>query len=293
MQTSDFVYQARAARVVFGAGSLQHLEREVHALGARRAIVLCTPEQRGTAETIASRLGAAFAGIFDGAVMHVPIETARQAREQARRLEADCAIAVGGGSTIGLGKAIALDSGLPILAIPTTYAGSEMTPIYGLTENGLKRTGTDLRVLPRTVIYDPELTLTLPVEMSITSAINALAHAAEGLYSRDSNPITSLIAEEAIAAIAQGLPGVHATAYWAPWAWPCTTSCAIRSVAASICLMRPPTPSCCRTHLPTTPRPRRRPWVASPGRSAQTTLRWASTNSRGGMVHQSRCATWE
>src|SRR5882672_3000764 len=159
---------------------------------------------------IASRLGAACAGVFDGAVMHVPIESARAAQERARQLGADCAIAVGGGSTIGLGKAIALDGGLPILAIPTTYPGSKMTPIYGLTENGLKRTGTDLRVLPRTVIYDPELTLTLPVEMSITSAINALAHAAEGLYSRDSNPITSLIAEEAIAAIAQGLPGVHA-----------------------------------------------------------------------------------
>jgi len=99
---------------------------------------------------------------------------------------------------------------LPILAIPTTHAGSEMTPIYGMTEAGLKRTGTDLRVLPRTVIYDPELTLTLPVDMSVTSAMNALAHAAEGLYSRDANPITSLIAEEAIAAIGRGLPGLHA-----------------------------------------------------------------------------------
>jgi maleylacetate reductase len=206
----DFIYQARPGRVVFGAGSLQHLEREVLALGAQRALVLCTPEQRRTAEEIASRLGERSAGLFDRAVMHVPIEVAREAQALARSLRADCAVAVGGGSTIGLGKAIALDSGLPILAIPTTYAGSEMTPIYGLTEAGLKRTGTDLKVLPRTVIYDPELTLTLPVEMSITSAINALAHAAEGLYSRDSNPITSLIAEEAIAAIAQGLPGVHA-----------------------------------------------------------------------------------
>ena len=210
MTTFDFTYQARPGRVVFGAGSLQHLEREVLALGAERALVLCTPEQRRTAEAISARLGERSAGVFDRAVMHVPIEVAREAQALARSLRADCAVAVGGGSTIGLGKAIALDSGLPILAIPTTYAGSEMTPIYGLTEAGLKRTGTDLKVLPRTVIYDPALTLTLPVEMSITSAINALAHAAEGLYSRDSNPITSLIAEEAIAAIAQGLPGVHA-----------------------------------------------------------------------------------
>src|SRR5262245_63250073 len=99
-------------------------------------------------------LGARAAGVFAQAVMHVPIETARAAREEARKLKADCAVAVGGGSTIGLGKAIALDSGLPIIAVPTTYAGSEMTPIYGLTEDGLKKTGRDRRVLPRTVIYD-------------------------------------------------------------------------------------------------------------------------------------------
>jgi maleylacetate reductase len=210
MASLDFIYQARPGRVVFGAGSLQHLEREVLALGAERALVLCTPEQRPSAEAIARKLGERSAGLFDRAVMHVPIEVAREAREVARELRADCAIAVGGGSTVGLGKAIALDSGLPILAIPTTYAGSEMTPIYGLTEAGLKRTGTDLKVLPRTVIYDPELTLTLPIEMSVTSALNGLAHAAEGLYSRDANPITSLIAEEAIGAIGRGLPGVVA-----------------------------------------------------------------------------------
>lgn len=210
MNQSNFTYDARPGRVVFGAGSLEHLEREVLALGAERALVLSTPEQRNAAELISQRLGQRSAGVFDRAVMHVPIEVARAARQVAQELRADCAIAVGGGSTIGLGKAIALDSGLPILAIPTTYAGSEMTPIYGLTEAGLKRTGTDLKVLPRTVIYDPALTLTLPVDMSITSAINALAHAAEGLYSRDANPITSLLAEESIAAIATGIPGVHA-----------------------------------------------------------------------------------
>jgi maleylacetate reductase len=140
----------------------------------------------------------------------VPIEVAREAQEIARSLKADCAIAVGGGSTVGLGKAIALDSGLPILAIPTTYAGSEMTPIFGLTEAGLKRTGNDPKVLPRTVIYDPALTVSLPVPMSITSGINALAHAAEGLYSRDANPVTALMAEEAIRALATGLSGVYA-----------------------------------------------------------------------------------
>ncbi|MCS6766302.1 MAG: maleylacetate reductase [Candidatus Protistobacter heckmanni] len=202
----SFVYNANAARVVFGAGSLAQVEREIQLLGARRALVLCTPNQRGQAEAVAQSLGAACAGIFDQAVMHVPIETARAAREEARRLGADCAVAVGGGSTTGLGKAIALDSGLPILAIPTTYAGSEMTPIYGLTEAGVKKTGKDMRVLPRTVIYDPELLTGLPVGLSVTSGINAIAHSAEGLYAQDSNPILDLMAEEGIRALAASLP---------------------------------------------------------------------------------------
>ncbi|MNM99589.1 Maleylacetate reductase [compost metagenome] len=141
--------------------------------------------------------------------MHVPIETAREARELARKLGADCAVAIGGGSTTGLGKAIAMDSGLPILAIPTTYAGSEMTPVFGLTENGLKRTGKDPRVLPKTVIYDSELTVSLPIDMSITSGMNAIAHAAEGLYAQDGNPVMSLMAEEGIRALAAGMKTIR------------------------------------------------------------------------------------
>ena len=204
----SFIYNGQPSRVVFGAGSLAHLEREIDALGARRALVLATPEQSAQAEQVADRLGSRAAGVFARAVMHVPIETAREARELAQRLGADCAVAIGGGSTTGLGKAIALESRLPILAIPTTYAGSEMTPIYGLTEAGLKKTGKDPRVLPRTVIYDPELTLSLPVAMSVTSGMNAIAHAAEGLYAQDSNPVMDLMAEEGIRALAQALPGI-------------------------------------------------------------------------------------
>ena len=206
----SFVYNGQPGRVVFGAGALAKLGAEVEAMGARRALVLSTPEQRASAEHIAGMLGPRAAGIFDRAVMHVPIETAREAREIARQLGADCAVAVGGGSTTGLGKAIALDSGLPILAIPTTYAGSEMTPIYGITEAGLKKTGRDARVLPRTVIYDPELTLTLPVGLSVTSGMNAIAHAAEGLYSVDGNPVMDLMAEEGIRALGRALPGIRA-----------------------------------------------------------------------------------
>ncbi len=206
----DFVFNGQPSRVVFGAGSLQHLEREVQQLGARRALVLCTPEQQPLAEAIAQRLGSRAAGVYPKAVMHVPVETANAAIDEARRVNADCALAVGGGSTTGLGKAIALQSGLPILALPTTYAGSEMTPIWGMTENGLKKTGRDARVLPRTVIYDPELTVSLPVGLSVTSGINAIAHAAEGLYAQDSNPVMDLMAEEGIRALATALPKLRA-----------------------------------------------------------------------------------
>jgi alcohol dehydrogenase class IV len=202
----SFDFELRTPRVVFGAGSLRHLAREIESLGAKRALILSTPEQAASAERVAALLGERAAGVFPKAVMHVPIESAREARDEARRLGADCAVAIGGGSTTGLGKAIALDSGLPILAIPTTYAGSEMTPIYGITEAAVKKTGRDARVLPRTVIYDPELTLTLPLGLTITSALNAIAHAAEGLYAHDGNPIIGLMAEEGIRASAASLP---------------------------------------------------------------------------------------
>lgn len=204
----SFTYNGQPGRVVFGPGALAQLVPEIERLGARRALVLCTPEQRGVAERVAGLLGDRAAGVYDRAAMHVPIETAREARATAQALGADCAVAVGGGSTTGLGKAIALESGLPILCIPTTYAGSEMTPIYGITEAGLKKTGKDPRVLPRTVLYDPELTRTLPVALSVTSGLNAIAHAAEGLYAVDGNPVMDLMAQEGIAALGRALPGI-------------------------------------------------------------------------------------
>lgn len=202
----SFVFNGLPYRVVFGVGALDSLDREITLLGAQRALVLSTPEQRAQAEDIARRLAGRCVGIFDRAAMHVPIETAREARETAARLGADCAITIGGGSTTGLGKAIALESSLPILAIPTTYAGSEVTPIYGITEGGMKKTGRDARVLPRTVIYDASLTLSLPVGLSVTSGMNAIAHAVEGLYAQDANPIMSMMAEEGIRGLASGLP---------------------------------------------------------------------------------------
>jgi maleylacetate reductase len=206
----DFVYDQLPGRVVFGAGAFDRLAAEVDRLGLSRLLVLSTPGQVMLAEEAARRLGARSAGIYAQAKMHVPVETAQAARAEARRLGADGAVAIGGGSTIGLGKAIALESGLPIVAIPTTYAGSEMTPIHGLTEAGMKKTGRDPKVLPRTVIYDPLLTLGLPVKISGPSGMNAIAHCVEALYAENANPVTSLMAEEGIRALAASLPRIAA-----------------------------------------------------------------------------------
>lgn len=213
MSVNDFVYIGRPTRVIFGDGSVHKLGHELDQVGAKRALVLCTPQQREMGEMVAGLLGERCAGVFDKAAMHVPIEVAREARELSRRIGVDCAVAIGGGSTIGLGKAIALESPLPIVAVPTTYAGSEMTTIFGITEGGMKKTGRDERVLARAVLYDPQLTLGLPALMSVTSGINAIAHAAEGFYAVNTNPVINLMAQEGIAAFARALPVIaHAPA---------------------------------------------------------------------------------
>ncbi|MCT9126078.1 maleylacetate reductase [Cupriavidus gilardii] len=207
----DFVYTGQPGRVVFRRRGVASLGEEVAALHIRRAIVLSTPQQASWALNVAETLGRdRAAGVFTEAVMHVPVEVVRKAVELAQVLNADGLIAIGGGSTIGLAKAMALQTALPIIAVPTTYAGSEMTPIWGITENNLKRTGKDLRVLPKTVIYDPDLTVGLPVDLSMASAVNAIAHAAEGLYARDGNPVISLMAEEGIRALASSMPLIRA-----------------------------------------------------------------------------------
>ena len=196
------------SRVVFGVGAFGKITEEVARLGAKKALILCSQRGRARAEEVAARLGGRCAGIWDRALMHVPVEIARDARAEARRLGADCCVALGGGSAIGLGKAIALEENLPIVAVPTTYAGSEMTPIWGLTEAGEKRTGRDARVLPKTVLYDPALTVSLPGTVSGPSGMNAVAHCLEALYAQSPNPIVSLMAEEGIRALAKSLPVV-------------------------------------------------------------------------------------
>ena len=200
----NFTYVSLPTRVVFGAGSIRGLAAEVERLGAKRVLLISTPGRAQMVRGLAQ--GLAVAGVFDRAVMHTPLAVVEAARDEARKVNADCCVTVGGGSTIGFGKAIALSSSLPVVAVPTTYSGSEMTTIWGVSEGGAKKTGRDPKVLPRAVIYDPELTLDLPVAVSAASGMNAIAHCAEALYAHDGNPIISLMAEEGIRALASALP---------------------------------------------------------------------------------------
>ena len=207
----SFVYSGMPARVVFGAGALAQLPAEAERLGLRRLMVLATPQQAASAQAMAAQLGRSAAGVFAEAAMHTPVEVTERALRAVADMRADGLIAVGGGSTTGLAKAIALRTDLPQIVAPTTYAGSEMTPILGETRDGAKTTQRSLKVLPETVIYDVDLTLTLPPKLSATSGLNAIAHAVEALYAQETNPITTLMAEEGIRAFARALPVIAET----------------------------------------------------------------------------------
>ena len=202
-----FTYDALPGRVVFGAGASRgKLAEEVGRLDAERVLFVATEQERELAEDLASPLGERLAGLFTGVRPHVPVEVAERARAAAREVEADWLLSIGGGSTTGTAKAVALETELPIVAVPTTYAGSEMTPVYGLTSGQRKRTGKSPKVLPKVVIYDPELTFSLPDFITGPSAMNAMAHCVEAFYAPGANPITSLMAEEGIRALASGVP---------------------------------------------------------------------------------------
>ncbi|MEV7144637.1 maleylacetate reductase [Streptomyces tauricus] len=207
----NFSYEAQPARVVFRPrASVTATAGEAERLGLRRVLVISGARGADTARAVADSLGDLCAGLHTEARMHVPAEVADRAVEMAREAGADGCVAVGGGSAIGLGKAIALRTGLPLIAVPSTYSGSEMTPVWGLTEHGAKRTGRDPSVLPRSVVYDPELTLSLPVPLSVTSGVNAVAHAVEALYAPDTSPLIALLAEEGVRAMTSALPRIAA-----------------------------------------------------------------------------------
>jgi maleylacetate reductase len=222
MRESGFVHTFLPGRVVFGAGTLDQVAGEVELLGVRRVLVVATRSARDAADVVEVELGDRFAGRIDGVAQHVPTEVAEAARDKAREIGADGIVAIGGGSAIGLAKAVALTSrtagevtaglptgrpagGLVIVAVPTTYAGSEMTPVWGETAGGSKTTGTDLRVLPRTVVYDPVLSQHLPKKVTAASVANAIAHCVEAVWTPKADPITETTAVEGLRALSAGL----------------------------------------------------------------------------------------
>jgi len=207
-EPGTFVHEALPGRVVFGAGSLDRVADEAAGLGLERMMVIAAGSSKPVGDRIADRLGDRYGGSFGDVRQHVPEDLAATAREAARATGVDGVVAVGGGSAIGLAKAVAvgLDGPFPVVAVPTTYSGSEMTPIYGITGQH-KVTGRDLRALPRVVVYDPALTVDLPPGVTGASGFNALAHGVEALYAPGTDPVAALYAEAAIRALADGLPG--------------------------------------------------------------------------------------
>lgn len=208
--TAGFTYEALAHRVVFGDGTRERVGDEADRLGIRRALVLTTPAQQGDGEQLGRTLAHRFAAIFPEAAMHTPVGVTERAMCLIEISDIDGLVALGGGSAIGLTKALSLRSGLPQLVLPTTYAGSEMTPILGETRDGIKTTQRSPDLVPDTVIYDVGLTLGLPSAMSASSGLNAMAHAIEALYAPEANPIIDMMAERGIAALARALPRIVA-----------------------------------------------------------------------------------
>jgi maleylacetate reductase len=205
-----FVYQSLAQRIVFGSGTIAAAGEEVERLGCTRAFLLTTPQQSQSADDLARNLGTHCVGLFTEAAMHTPVEVTERALEASTKARADCLVALGGGSTTGLAKAIALRTDLPQIVIPTTYAGSEATPILGETADGRKTTQRSPKVLPEVVLYDVEMTMTLPPAMSVTSGFNAIAHAIEARYARERNPLISILAVEAVRTLISALPRIVA-----------------------------------------------------------------------------------
>ncbi|KAJ7230445.1 iron-containing alcohol dehydrogenase [Mycena pura] len=206
----SFVYNALPGRVVFGRGSLSQVGQEIKGLGCSKALVVTGPFHATAGDALRANLGALAVGVYSKATMHTPTGVTEEAVQLATELGADCVVALGGSSTVGLAKAIALRTDFPQIVVPTTYAGSEATAIIGQTENGVKITQKSPKVLPEVIIYDADLTLSLPARMTVTSGINAIAHAVEALYAADANPISDMYAEQGIAHIARALTALAA-----------------------------------------------------------------------------------
>jgi maleylacetate reductase len=206
--TLDFTSEWARVRVVFGAGAIDRLGAEIDALGMGRVLLITAPGRSSGVASISQQLAGRLAGLCDRAALHVPIDSVRGAAAEAERTNAGALLAIGGGSAIGLAKAVALERSVPVVAVPTTYSGSEMTSIWGVTDGDRKRTGRDLRVAPRLVVYDPDLTLSLPTNVSAASGMNAIAHAVEATYAAGAGPVAVAAAEEAMRLLARALPAI-------------------------------------------------------------------------------------
>jgi alcohol dehydrogenase class IV len=204
----SFVYAAHPARVVFGSGTLGQLRAEVERLGAARVMVVSDPGMAATVGRVAEILGPLLVARFDGVAMHTPVAVTDEALKVAHAERVDCLVSVGGGSATGLGKALSVRTGLPQIAVPSTYAGSEVTPVLGEVDGSGKTTRSAPEILPNGVLYDVDLTLGLPVGLSVTSGVNAIAHAVEALYSAGANPVTDELAVAAITRLARALPRI-------------------------------------------------------------------------------------
>jgi maleylacetate reductase len=206
----SFTSEWARTRVVFGAGALEDVPRELERLEVERPLIVTTPGRAAGLDSLSNLLGRNVVGVCDLAAAHVPVERVLAATAVIDQTAPDALLAIGGGSALGLAKAAALKRRLPIVAVPTTYAGSEMTSVWGITEGGVKRTGRDPLVAARLVVYDPNLTLSLPVDVSGASGMNAMAHAVEAMYAPQAGPIATAAAEDALTSLARALPRVAA-----------------------------------------------------------------------------------
>lgn len=207
MTPLTFTHRLPTQEIRFGTGlAAANVRQAVASLGVSRPMLLTSAREESTARRITG--GTGVVAVFTDVVMHVPVEVAERARTVALEADADALIAIGGGSTTGLAKAVALTSGLPIIAVPTTYAGSEATAVWGMIENRTKTTGTDITVLPRVVVYDSDLLSTLPTGMTVTSGLNALAHCVDSLWAPQADPINRAHALEGARLLRDGLTGL-------------------------------------------------------------------------------------
>jgi len=200
------VYQPNAVRVVFGPGTVETLATEADRLGIVRSVVLCSPGRTALADELVQILGRDAAVICDAARPNFPEATFDTVVGAIGASDASGFVVVGGGTPIGLAKAVGAASRLPYIAVPTTYSGSELASNWYVGSGPNRRQGNDVHALPATIVYDPQLTVGLPETITAASGMNAMAHAVESLYGEGSDPVVSVMAAEAVRLLGESLP---------------------------------------------------------------------------------------